>query len=217
VNSRDNINLYILNASGKLTPYLKEIQNIFNKTIIKVLKKIPLSSVDVVVCEFAKGAIPELGIGGRTHSSNLIFIYLDTKFPNFVNITLNKELERTIVHELSHSIRWKTIGYGETLLKASISEGLADHLDMEINNSKPHLWDIALNADQMSKIMEKAKRKYNSKDYNHSEWFYGIKEKSVPRWAGYTLGFNLIAEYLKKNPSKKPSQLHGLKAEEFIK
>lgn len=214
--TKNDINLHILNASGKLTPYVKEIESIFDRTIIKVLEKISLTSVDVVVYEYAEGAIPELGVGGNAYDPNVVSIYLNSKFPNFANKTLKEELNRTIVHELGHVARWQTIGYGETLLKAMISEGLADHFDMEINSTGPHLWDVVLNAGQIKKMMKRAKKEYNSKNYNHNEWFFGSKEKKIPRWTGYALGFNLVAEYLKKNPDKKPSQLYKLKAEEFI-
>lgn len=214
---KNNINLHILNASGKLTPYVKEIKRIFDETIIKVLKNIPLSNIDVVVYEYADGAIPELGIGGNAYDSNVVLIHLNSKFPNFVEKTLKGELRRTIAHELNHTIRSQAVGYGETLLKALISEGLADHFDTEINNEGPNLWDVVLNASQIKEMMKKAEKEYNSKNYNHWEWFFGSKEKKIPRWTGYTLGYNLVAEYLKKNPGKKPSQLYALKAEEFIK
>lgn len=215
--TKNNINLHVLNASGKLTLYLKEIKKIFDETVIKILKKIPLSNIDVVVSEYAEGVIPELGVGGNAYDPNVVSIYLNSKFPNFVNKTLKEELKRIIPHELNHTMRSQAIGYGETLLKAMISEGLADHFEMEINNKGPHMWDVVLSAGQMKAMMEKAKKEYNSKNYNHYEWFFGSKEKGIPRWTGYALGFNLVAEYLKKNPDKKPSQLYNLKAEEFIK
>ena len=214
---KNNINLHILNAAGRLTPYIDKIENIFDKTVAKVLEKTSFLGTDVVISEFAEDTIPELGIGGHTYGPDLIFICLDAKFPDFINKTLNEELSRTIVHELSHAVRGQTIGYGETLLKALISEGLADHFDMEINEKGPHLWDIVLNEDQIKEMKSRAKKEYNDKKYNHNEWFFGSKEKKIPRWTGYSLGFNLIAEYLKKNPSKKASQLHNVKAEEFIK
>ena len=44
-------------------------------------------------------------------------------------------------------------------------------------------------------MFERAKKEYNNKNYNHYEWFFGSKEKKIPRWTGYALGFNLVAEY----------------------
>lgn len=217
MNVKNNINLHILNASSKLTPYIKEIGSICDNTLIKVMEKIPLSNVDLVVYEYADGAIPELGVGGYAYDPNVVFIYLNSKFPSFVGRALKEELSRVIVHELNHTMRSQTIGYGETLLEALITEGLADHFEMELNNKGPQLWDVVLNTGQIKKMMKKAKREFNSKKYNHYEWFFGSKEKGIPRWTGYALGFNLVAEYLKKNPSRKPSQLYNLKAKEFVK
>lgn len=214
---KNNINLHILNASGKLTPYIKEIENIFDETIIKVLKKIPLSNVDVVVYEYAEATIPELGVSGYCYEPNLAFVYLNSKFPDFANKTLKEELSRTIAHELNHAMRSQAIGYGETLLEALITEGLGEHFDMEINKKSHHAWNAVLNDNQIKEMMAKAKKEYNNKNYSHNEWFFGSEEKGIPKYTGYTLGYNLVAEYLKKNPSKKPSQLHSLKTEEFIK
>lgn len=214
---KNNINLHILKASGKLTPYVGEIGEIFDETIDKVLENISVSNVDVVIVETSYGVIPEIGIGGQTYGQNVLFIYLDTKFPGFENKTLKEELPRSIAHELSHVIRWRIIPYGETLLGTLIWEGLADHFEMEINNKAPQAWSVALNANQISKMMKKVKEEYYNKDYDYIAWMFGSKEKGIPKWTGYTLGYKLVAEYLKKHPDKKPSQLHNLKAKEFIK
>ncbi len=132
-------------------------------------------------------------------------------------MTIDDNLERTLIHELNHAARWQTVGYGDTLLEAMISEGLADHFEKEITNKNPNPWSVALGKSQIKQMMERAENEYNNKNYNHNEWFFGSKEKGIPKWTGYTLGYNLVAEYLKKNPDKKPSQLHALRAEEFIK
>lgn len=216
--ARNNINLHILKASGKLTPYVREIGEIFDETIDKVLRNIAVSNVDVVIVETSYGVIPEIGIGAQTYGQNVLFIYLDTKFPGFENKTLKEELPRSIAHELSHVIRCRTIfSYGETLLGTLIWEGLADHFEKEINNKAPQAWSVALNTNQVSKMMKKAKEEYYNKDYDYVAWMFGSKEKGIPKWTGYTLGYNLVAEYLRKHPDKKPSQLHTLKVEEFIK
>lgn len=123
MNVKNNINLHILNASSKLTPYIKEIGSICDNTLIKVMEKIPLSNVDLVVYEYAEGAIPELGVGGNAYDPNVVFIYLNSKFPSFVERALKEELSRVIVHELNHTMRSQTIGYGETLLEALITKG----------------------------------------------------------------------------------------------
>ena len=124
--NKKNINLYILKASGRLTKYAREIKGTFDAVLRKVCQKIPISDIDVVVYDdqYGYNIIPELGIGGHTYSPNSVFIYLDPKFPNFLDTTIREELERTLAHEFNHAARWQTVGYGTTLLEAMISEGV---------------------------------------------------------------------------------------------
>lgn len=210
-----NITPHVLLGSGRLTPFAEEIKQEFNQAVAKIIKKLPVSNVDVVIYNNPEGAIPEIGIGGYTPNAHLIFVSLDTQFPNFKQ-AINKELKRTLAHELHHALRWKDPGYGKTLFEALITEGLAGHFDMEINNSnEPEPWDVALNEKQLKEIQTKAIKEHDNRNYNHSSWFFGSKEKGIPKWSGYTLGFNLVADFLKRHPDKKPSQLYNAKPENF--
>lgn len=210
----NNINLHILNASGTLTPHLKTIKEEFDMTIKKVTDKIPISNVDIMVSDDPEDSIPELGFGGYTPSAHLVYISVDPKSPQLDN-SLIKEFGRLLAHELNHAMRWKNPGYGKTLLEALTTEGLADHFAMEISNLGPMIWDTALTTNQLKKVMKLAQKEFNSKNYNHFAWFLKSIDKNIPRWGGYTLGFNLVAEYLKKHPDKKPSDLYSTPAEEF--
>lgn len=216
--TKNNVNLHILNASGKLTPYIKEIENIFNETVIKIIEKIPVSNVDIVIVDNPSSTIPEIGMGGHTMTANYIVISLDHEFNNFKK-ALKLELIDILAHELCHAVRWQKIEYPyNNLLEALITEGLADHFANEITKAESlHLWDKALAFGQVNEWLRKAREEYLNKNYIHHEWFFGSKEKGIPRWTGYTLGYHLVAEYLKKNPNKKSSQLYALPTEEFIK
>jgi uncharacterized protein YjaZ len=212
-----SLNLHILKATGRLEPYVKDIENIFLEAEKKITNVLPLKNVDVVVMDNPEYAIPEIGVGGHTYSPNYIVISLDPTFTNFQNV-LRTELLDTLAHELHHAVRWQAVGYGQTLLEAIISEGLADHFAAEITKRKDiHPWDKALNEEQGKILIEKAIKDYNNKDYNHEAWFFGSKEKGIPRWTAYALGFQLVGEYLKNHPASKASTLYNIKAEEFIK
>lgn len=210
-----NIIPHILNANGGLTLYIKDINDIFNNTINKIAKKIPISNIDIVFEDNPYNIIPEIGIGAQTQSPSLIYISLDSNQPQFKKV-LNEHLEQILIHEIHHCIRWKRMGYGTTLLEAIISEGLADHFDIEISNKKPEPWSVALNKNQIRYYLKKAKKEFNNKKYDYSAWFFGGSKESIPRWTGYSLGFYLVDEYLKKHPHKKPSHIYNLKASEFI-
>ncbi len=210
------VNIFVLTAGGRLGKYKNRIMKTAKESVKIIRKKIPLPDVDIVFYDNPEYTIPHLGIGGFNQNVNLIFIYLNSKFGNFKK-TINDEIIRIIAHELYHVARWKAVGFRETLLKALVNEGLADHFELEITNKKPQAWDTALTKKQFSVLKRKAQKEFNSKKYNHEEWFFGSKSRKIPKWAGYAIGFNLVGEYLKKHPDRKPSQLFAVKAEEFVK
>jgi uncharacterized protein YjaZ len=208
-----SINLHLLKGSGCLDPFLDQIQTEFNNFNQKIKDIFPPQNIDIVVYDNQFGVIPEIGIGGFTPYSYLIFISLDPTFPNLKK-SITGQFSRTLAHEIHHAIRSKYVGYGNTLLEALITEGLADHFDLEINQTKPQIWDIALNKKQIENFKKLATKEFFNKKYYHNNWFFG--SKNIPKWTGYTLGFNLVADYLKKHPNQKPSTLFDTKAEEFI-
>lgn len=210
-----NTTIQILTASGRLEPFVNEILRGAKKAVSIIKSKIPLPRVDIVFYDNPEGVIPHLGIGGFAPNANLVFISLDPSYQNF-NKTISDEISRTLAHELHHAIRWQNPGYGKTLLEAMITEGLADHFDIELTNTKPQLWDTALTEKQLINFSKRAQQEYHNRNYNHQEWFFGSKEKGIPKWTGYALGFKLVKDYLKRNPDKKASELYSIKAEEII-
>lgn len=210
-----NINLYILKASGRLNPFVNQIEKEFTKSVNQISKLMPISDVDIEVYDYPYGAIPELGIGAETLSQYLIRICINPEFNGLSN-SLSKELKRIMAHELHHALRNKTINNLENLLGALVNEGLADHFDMEVNNTPSQIWDKALNEKELEKFEKLAQKEYFNENYNYQDWFHG-SSKDIPRWTGYSLGFYLVEKYIKTNPDKKASQLYNVKAEEFLK
>ncbi|TRZ55648.1 hypothetical protein D4Q76_00090 [archaeon] len=210
------VNIFVLTAGGRLEKYKRRIMKVARESIKIIKKKIPIPDVDIAFYDNPEYTIPHLGIGGYAQTPGLLLISLNPKFKQFER-TIRDEILRTLVHELYHCIRMKTVGYGDTLLEAMITEGLADHFELEVTNKKPQKWDTSLTAKQFGIMKKKSVKEFNSKKYNHEEWFFGSNERRIPKWAGYTIGFNLVGNYLKKHPDKKPSQLFAVKAEEFVK
>lgn len=212
-----NINLYIMNAKGRLTPFislskkaLKEIESI-------IPKDFPINNLDIAIFDSPETTIRELGIGGHTINPNYIAVSVDPENP-VIGKRYYTELIDTLAHEFHHVARWRTIGYGKTLLEAMITEGLADHFANEITGRKePHLWNKALDKKQIDYFLKKAKKDFNNKKYNHNNWFFGSKDKKIPKWTAYTLGYYLVEEYLNKRVNKSGASLYKTKAKEFIK
>jgi uncharacterized protein YjaZ len=201
--------------SPKLEPFKSKIEGIFNASIKKIQSKIPIDNVSITIFDKPEHTIPETGEGGYSHDANRLDIYLNRDFPEFESKVIVEKLERVLAHELHHCLRWKNPGYGETLLEQIITEGLADHFEVEISGREPGMWSTNLTPEQIQEWLQKAKPLFSSKDFDRNAWMFGSNE--IPRWTGYSLGFYLVGEYLKTHPKEKASTLYDRKAEEFLK
>lgn len=208
-----NVRLHILNAAGEFDLVFKHIEDEFAKSLGRISDTLSISDVDVVLYNNPKGVIPEVGIGGYSPNGHVMFLYLNAT-SSTLKRTIQEQLKKTLAHELHHCIRWRNPGYGKTLLEALVSEGLADHFDREVNGGSPQPWCTALHRKEVAAFFKRAEREYNAKDYHHQEWFFGTG--NIPRWAGYTLGYELVGTYLKKHPDQTAATLVSTPAEEFI-
>jgi uncharacterized protein YjaZ len=209
-----SINLYILKASGRLKVLENQIESAFDGVLRGIENKITLPHVDVVIDDDVNSVIPETGVGGFAPSANLLYIHINPDFKG-IEQKIDFEIKSTLAHELHHCARWASCGYGKTLLEAIISEGLADHFDIEINNGPPKPWSVAVAGSELEKLKEKARSEFTNDNYDHSVWFFGSESKNIPRWTGYSLGFSLVGDYIKKS-GKKASELVSERAESFI-
>ncbi len=210
-----NVNLHILDAKGRFAKQKETIRKNFEAAVEKVKQKLPIDNVDVTIFDNPENVIPELGIVGYTPNAHEIQITLDSIHPKFEK-AINQHLAGTLAHEMHHIMRWRGPGYGKTLLEALVTEGLADHFDLEVNRGEVPLWAKALTSKQLEELSQKAKQEWHNENYDHHAWFFGSKERNIPRWTGYSLGFELVEKYLDANPSQKPSAIYNLEAEEFI-
>jgi len=179
--------------------------------------KIKLPLLDIVIADNPDAAIPETGVGGFSPNPHLIFVWINPEH-NDLEKTIEEEVRRTITHESHHAARAITFPWNEAnLLEAFITEGLADHFDVELNEGKTYPWSVALSESEIEKYFDKAKNsELLSKEYDHSSWFFGSEEKDIPRWAGYAIGFKLVGDYIKKT-GKTASELVNTLAGDFIK
>lgn len=211
-----SLTFHILKESGRLNKFLPTIEKTCKKANEEINQRFFVKNVDIIIMDNAYGAIPIIGVGGHTYTPHVVIVSLNPSFPQLSQI-LGDELLDTVAHEVHHAVRWQSIGYGENLLEAMVSEGLADHFAREITGRidlQP--WDRSLSPEQLATLFEKAKGEYLNKEYNHSEWFFGSEEKQIPGWTAYALGFELVSIYLKKHPESKASNLYNVKAEVFL-
>lgn len=211
------IQFHTLKQAHKLNPHTTLINQVSNLAVKEVATKIPIKNVDIVFYANPSAAIPELGIGGYAATPYTIFISLDPSNKNLKQ-NIKSYLPGTIAHELYHCIRGQSLpSRKHNLLEAMITEGLSDLFAIESTHNRPYPWDTALTPTQLKNLLAKAKRECFRQKYNHHDWFFGSKSRKIPRWTGYTLGYNLVKQYLEEHPKTKPSTLYNQPAREFTK
>lgn len=174
----------------------KVIAEVCFRTLQRVSKILPLADFKIRFTVDEQQTIPEFGIGGFCGNAHQIEIALS---PGRLR-DWEKHLPRTIAHEWHHLARWKGPGYGSTLAEAIISEGLAQHFEVECFSGPPPFYSIVLREPERTNIVSKFNSEASSSAYDHDRWFFGRGE--FPFLAGYDLSFTVIAEYLNRKTTK---------------
>jgi hypothetical protein len=149
----------------------------------------------------ASQTIPGAGVGGFTRGTGDVDIFI-AAYPVGLRKKLTTWIPLTIAHELHHSSRIRTgPGYGRTLADALVAEGLADRFAATLFPDRPPApWDHALTRREEQDLWKRARAVLFARSYDHGSWFFGTGE--LPRWTGYTVGYDLVERYLRSNPSR---------------
>lgn len=210
------VRISIPSAHPSLRPFKAALLKYSRLAAKKAEHVLPLSRVDIVLSVDPDGAVQEVGgIGGYTPDAHRVLISLDPGNPQFKK-AIATALPETIAHELHHAARWHAIGYGDALLEALVTEGLADQFVRELfPKSRPFPWTRALSSKRADILLKRAKRVWK-KRYDHEAWFFGSTRLRIPRWTGYTLGYRIVGDYLKRHPDAKPSECAAMPAAKFL-
>lgn len=211
-----SVSVHVLGADPILAPHLRRIRAAASAAVERVSRHLPLSDVDVVVERNPFATIPHLGIGGFSPSGHLVHVALDPTHAGFPAV-LDLHLSRTLAHELHHCARWRGPGYGRTLGEALVSEGLADHFDLQVHpGAAPYQWTQALDETALREALARARPRLWGTGYDHAYWFFNTTGAGPPFHAGYALGFHLIRAYLDANPDHGPSDLAATPAQQIL-
>ena len=202
--------LHILNAQDKLTAHNEWLNTCLTETYAKASMLMNIPSLDIIV-KAGTQVIPEKGHLGYSPEPGIVYITVDPKNLSFCS-NHNNSLERMFAHELHHAARWAGPGYGFTLGEAIVSEGLAGHFTLELFGGEPEPWE-SLNEVEVQSHILRTRKDWDRTDYDHNAWFYGTS--NLPRWLGYTVGFNLVTRFLLANPHLRASMLTNVNAKAF--
>jgi uncharacterized protein YjaZ len=204
----------VFEDGGLLDGERDEIVRVIQETVSAVRRLMDVTGVTIRVDAGTSYVIPEIGLGGRTNGTGEILIVVNPDSPAFPE-SLSAELFPLLAHEMHHVMRFRAAGFDSNLLGAMVTEGLADQFAIEVAGIDPPIWATALDAMELEIWSEQARAHWFDSPYNHDAWFFGTGGE-IPRWAGYSIGFELTRVYLLANPDRPPSQLYGFAASAFI-
>ncbi|GGD91984.1 hypothetical protein GCM10011390_08420 [Aureimonas endophytica] len=211
-----DLRLHFLEANGSLAPWRHRIEDeteaVSRRIDALVERNAQAHAVDVVIRHSAWGVIPEIGLGGSCYEPSLATIALDPGNAAFAASVEAGDFAATLAHELHHAMRHASVGYGETLGEALVSEGLADHFACEVTGRPPPPW--ARSSDLTRAVIEAAERESSGAAYDHTAWFFGNGD--LPRWAGYAIGWRITETFLTAHPAATAGTLVGAPASDIL-
>lgn len=192
--------------------YQDLIENKVSEGIITISTLMPTSDLQIRIVDDPQLVIPEIGMGGFNPNEHEVMLSIDAGF-NDLEVTLEENVIPQLAHELHHAKRRRSVGYGNTLLEAVVSEGLADHFSIQVAEIAPPPWSVALTGEELQILIDKASNSWHQ-PYDRGEWFFGTGT-GIPKWAGYAIGYELVKNHLSNHPDKSASTLHNEPADSF--
>jgi hypothetical protein len=203
----------VLDPDSTLRRFAPVIRATIDSMLRRVAGLLPLTAVTISIAPDARRTIPGYGVGGYTPNANSLEIYIDPAFPDLDRL-LPARLAQTFAHEAHHAVRQRGPGYGQTLLEALVTEGLADRFAAEVLQLPANRWNNAFPLEETRAVMDLARPELDSRRYDYQRWF-GSGGGGLPPSTGYTLGWRLVAAYLDHNPGQNATTLVYAPAREF--
>lgn len=192
--------------------YYDEIVHNIKKGLDSTSNYIQVENVEFRVLVFPERTIPRIGMSGVAPNERQIYILLDDNHPK-LDEAINKHIYETIPHEYHHTMRYRTIGFGQNLFESLISEGLACHFAMQVCNIDPPKYCVAYDEETLNEWTLTAEKEWFNEEFDYYDWFVG---RDKPRNIGYAIGFRLVQDYLDKHPGETAASLHSIKAINFL-
>lgn len=211
VSAMPNMTLHFINARHQLSDMKDWLTEISRNVFAASVALLPLGDTDVVITR-GKRVIPEKGHLGYAPEKGVIYVTVDPDHPS-LQANPGQSFERMLAHEFHHCSRWDGPGYGRTLGEALISEGLAGRFAQEVFDGQPEPWET-VEASVLWPHVPRARREWSNARYVHEEWFFG--SAALPRWLGYSLGYQLVSRYLTAHPLESASALVHADSEIFL-
>jgi len=194
----------------------RDISSVIKNTLLRCLIRLHSKSTWIFVFPtfnlFVKKKME--GVTGSSFWKNTILLFIHPEAKKW-----QTPLANTVVHEFTHSVENKyfPISSSTTLLDSLIFEGQAENFVISIFKCKLRFGARALNKTQSKKLLRKLQKKdllySTSRKLYYSVFFEG---KKYPLWAGYSIGYQIVKGFLKKNKNLTWEEIIKLKPNEIL-
>ncbi len=198
------VNLVIANAGGTLDDLIGEIGDAFQSAVASSQRLLGVEGVDVVVVDAPDDVIPEWGVGGYTYGPHTILVALDP-----AATIESHHIERTLVHEFHHTMRWRGPGCGGSLGQMLVSEGMAELFEEEVFGEAPFFSRVDITNDEIAA----ARLALYEPEFDQRKWFFG--SDGVTFAFGYTYGYRLCKSYAEAT-GKRASDLVAVPSQDVL-
>ncbi len=198
------VDLFIANAGGTLDAHVDVVNEAFEVARKSAKNLLGVEGVDVIVIDEPEMTIPEWGVGGYTYGPHTIVVALD---PAVAVEGLN--IERTLVHEFHHTMRWRGPGCGGSLGQMLVSEGLAVLFEEEVFGEAPFFGRVGIS----DKEIAAARAELHDPTFSQKKWFFG--NEGIIFAFGYTYGYQICKVYADAT-GRRASELIEVSSKEIL-
>jgi uncharacterized protein YjaZ len=181
---------------------------------IRILLPGPATDIGISI---GSQVIPELGVTGYTSPSNgQIAVILDPTSQIPYAETLRTWLPAVLSHEVNHAVRiLGGPGFGPSLDEALITEGMATAFDSQAWPGLVEPWMNAIGRSQEMALWAKMQPSLHTSGVAvYDDWFFG--SSGIPRWTGFTIGYHIVTDYLRRHPQATAASLVHLRADAVL-
>lgn len=192
------------------------IDSVVTEALDHIAAILPGPATDIGIA-LGTQVIPELGVTGYTSPTNgKIYILVDPHSQTPYNQTLRVWLPAALSHEVHHSVRiLGGPGFGPTLGESLVTEGLATAFDSQAWPGLTEPWMNAISPAQEAVLWVRMKQALNTAGVAvYDQWFFG--SPGIPRWTGFTIGYHMVSDYLRRHPHDSSASIVDLPASTII-
>ncbi len=197
-----------MEAGYDLSPWRDAISNDVEIAYNACAQLVTIKPLDILIRKADYYVIPQLGTGGVCIDEHTMLIVLQPDNPNFEKTIASGDIQRTISHELHHCLRTGMGMMEDTLASHLVSEGLAGQFTRLVYGNPPEPWECAVDRDTLRSLAP-TKEELESDDDIMNRWFFP-REGKIPFLFGYTLGYEIVGNWLESIPKPDEETLIGV-------